>query len=68
MTKRIALGLCLLVCSAVCADEAKTAKAEIGKPAPNFTATGIDGETFTLKDKLKSGKKNVVLIFSRASW
>ena len=50
------------------ATPAANANAEVGKAAPNFTATGIDGEKFQLSDKLKAGKKNVVLIFSRANW
>lgn len=67
MINQVAIGVCLLAFSgAVQADE--SLKAEIGKPAPNFTATGIDGKSFELKDKLKSGEKNVVLIFSRANW
>ncbi len=48
------------------ADE--VAMVEVGKPAPDFTATGIDGKSFKLSDKLKDGKKNVALMFSRANW
>lgn len=40
----------------------------VGKAAPDFTATGIDGETFKLSEKLKDGKSNVALMFSRANW
>ncbi|APZ90723.1 peroxiredoxin family protein [Fuerstiella marisgermanici] len=55
-----------IACPFSFADEAS--KVEISSPAPDFTATGIDGKAFKLSDKLKSGKKNVVLIFSRAHW
>ena len=41
---------------------------EVGKPAPDFTVTGIDGKTFKLSEKLNSKETNVVLIFSRANW
>ncbi|HAD62137.1 MAG TPA: hypothetical protein DCG12_23100 [Planctomycetaceae bacterium] len=41
---------------------------EVGRKAPDFEMTGIDGKKFKLSDKLKSGRKNVVLIFSRANW
>ena len=57
---------CLLLSGAVCmADESP--KAAVGKPAPDFTATGIDGKEFTLSKKV-SGGKNIVLMFSRAHW
>lgn len=47
---------------------AKPASVEVGKPAPDFTVTGIDGKKFKLSDKLKKGDTNVALIFSRANW
>ena len=57
---------CLWLLSAVCcADDA--AKVAVGKPAPDFTATGIDGKEFTLAERLAGGK-NIVLMFSRAHW
>ncbi len=40
--------------------------AVVGKSAPDFEATGIDGKKFKLSDKI--GKKNIVLMFSRAYW
>ena len=40
---------------------------EIGKPAPDFTVTGIDGKEFKLSDITGSGK-HVGLMFSRANW
>jgi cytochrome oxidase Cu insertion factor (SCO1/SenC/PrrC family) len=44
-----------------------SAKVEVGRQAPDFAMTGIDGQTFKLSDKL--GKdQHVVLIFSRAHW
>ena len=42
-------------------------KVSVGKPAPDFTVTGIDGKSFKLSDITATGK-NVVLIFSRAHW
>ena len=43
------------------------AKVEVGKKAPDFTATGIDGKKFKLSERM--GKdKNIVLLFSRANW
>lgn len=42
-------------------------KVEVGKQAPDFVMTGIDGKEFRLSDKI--GKENnVVLMFSRANW
>ncbi len=61
----MATASCLLSMSSTHAQPA--AKVEIGKPAPDFTATGRDGKKFKLSDKV--GKdKNIVLLFSRASW
>ena len=66
--KRILMGCgCLLLLGAVCfADDAADAVA-VGKPAPDFTVTGIDGKQFKLSDKTATGK-NVALMFSRAHW
>jgi len=59
--------LCLgLLTSTSAADEMP--KVEVGKPAPDFSMTGIDGKMFKLSDKLKVGDRNVVLMFSRANW
>ena len=62
---RVIACLCLIAVAAM-ADE--TPKVEIGKPAPDFAVTGIDGKTFKLSDKLAAGDKNIVLLFSRANW
>ena len=43
------------------------AKVEVGKKAPDFTVTGIDGKKFKLSDRLGK-EKHIVLMFSRASW
>ena len=40
---------------------------EVGKAAPDFTMTGVDGKDFKLSDVTSSGK-NVALMFSRAHW
>lgn len=42
--------------------------AKVGKPAPDFVATGIDGNPVKLSARVATGKKNIVLVFSRASW
>ena len=42
-------------------------KVEVGKPAPDFVMTGIDGQQLKLSDKLGQ-EKNIVLMFSRAHW
>jgi len=38
-------------------------KAQLNKPAPDFTLTDLNGEPITLSNFY--GKKNVVLIFNR---
>lgn len=55
----------MLVCS-VCVAQGNPV--EVGSPAPDFVATGIDGKPFKLSEKLASGEKNIVLLFSRAHW
>jgi hypothetical protein len=65
MKRSILSCSCLLLLGAVCfADDAPPA---IGKPAPDFTVTGIDGKQFKLSEKTASGK-NIVLMFDRAHW
>ena len=64
--RTLAVGLVLTASPSVFADEVHEAK--VGQAAPDFTATGIDGKEFKLSEKLKSGEKNIVLLFSRASW
>lgn len=67
MLRRTTFAACLLaVAATTMADE--IASVEVGKPAPDFTVTGIDGKTFKLSDKLKDGGKNIALMFSRANW
>ena len=75
MLVRTLILAALCVCtSANCADDDPTAsatttgKATVGKPAPDFTATNIEGQEFKLSDKLKDTDQPVVLVFSRASW
>lgn len=48
-------------------DPKAPAKLEVGESAPNFEVTGIDGEKFSLEQKLENGK-HIVLMFSRAHW
>ena len=42
------------------------AEAAVGAAAPDFVATGLDGELTSLSEYL--GEQNVVLAFSRANW
>lgn len=42
------------------------ARVEVGAKAPDFEATGLDGEAVSLSDYL--GEQNVVVAFSRANW
>ena len=58
---------CLLLLAAVCTAEDAPNAVAVGKPAPDFTVTGIDGKQFKLSDKTSSGK-NVALLFDRAHW
>ena len=48
--------------------EEKPTKVEKDAKAPDFTMSGLDGKPFKLSEKLKSGEKNIVLLFSRAHW
>jgi hypothetical protein len=47
--------------------QSKPVKVEKGKPAPDFSMTGVGGNDFRLSERI-GGEKNVVLMFSRASW
>ena len=40
----------------------------IGQQAPDFSATGIDGKPWKLSSLRGKQGKNVVLLFTRASW
>ena len=51
-----------------CRADADEVKVQVGKPAPDFTVTGIDGKPFKLSEKLNGGKTNVAVMFSRAHW
>ena len=59
--------VCVFNNAASAADE-KPQLLEVGKQAPNFSVTGVDGKSVELKNRLEGGKRNVVLIFSRANW
>lgn len=64
--KRLVIPLILMfICSISVAQESGV---RIGAAAPDFVATGIDGKSFKLSEKLASGEKNIVLLFSRAHW
>lgn len=39
---------------------------KVNEPAPQFSLTGTDGATISLKDY--AGKSKVVLVFYRGSW
>lgn len=62
----LAAVVCLTAGSVATADESP--QVAVGKAAPDFTATGIDNKPFKLSEKLSSGDKNIVLLFSRAHW
>lgn len=67
MLRILTIGSCLLMFGNVCFADEAVMEAALGKPAPDFSVTGIDGEQFKLSEKTASGK-NVVLMFSRAHW
>lgn len=58
---------CLLTLTAVCPAAEDEIEVAVGKPAPDITLTGIDGEQFKLSQIFKGGKR-VGLMFSRAHW
>lgn len=61
------LGAVLVVAMLPVSLLAKEETAEVGKSAPDFVATGIDGKEFKLSSKI-SKDKNIIVAFSRASW
>ena len=64
----LALAGCLLtILPTLPAQDAAPAKVAVGKPAPDFTVTGIDGKPIKLSALTGKGK-NVVLLFDRAHW
>lgn len=67
MTGRFLAGTSVLLFALSCVSTGAAETASLGKPAPDFTATGIDGKPFKLSEKTATGK-NVVLMFSRAHW
>jgi peroxiredoxin len=64
MTRTLSLGLLFLVLPSLAAAQESTEKApqraELGKPAPDFTLTDLDGKAHRLSDYVKA-KKVVVL-------
>lgn len=63
------LTFLLICCSTAWTDASDAANAvAVGKPAPDFAVTGIDGKEFTLSDRLKDKEHHVLLVFSRAGW
>ena len=67
MIRFTTVAVCMAVLNSFAAAD-EVATIEVGKSAPDFVATGIDGKTFKLSDKLKTGDRNIALIFSRANW
>lgn len=59
--------LLILTAMTLLASAAYSEEVVVGKPAPDFSVTGIDGKSFKLSDKTGAGK-NVALMFSRAHW
>ena len=66
MKRFLSVAAVMFLTVAADAQEA-TDKVAVGKTAPDFAVTGIDGKIFKLSEKTKEGK-NVALIFSRANW
>ncbi|MCA9127398.1 MAG: hypothetical protein KDB22_09940 [Planctomycetales bacterium] len=67
MKRLIAAAFLLLAIAPAAPARGQEGKVQVGKLAPDFVVTGIDGKDFKLSSKL--GKdKNIVLMFSRASW
>jgi hypothetical protein len=62
-------SLCMFT-AIVCAGAISLSAAdlEVGSKAPDFSATGIDGKSTKLSSRFGDEGKNVVLLFSRASW
>lgn len=69
MRSVLAVAGCLLMMATVSSaqESSKNSKVAVGKPAPDFAVTGIDGTTMKLSDLTDKGK-NVVLLFDRAHW
>lgn len=66
MNRYAYLALAFMASMTICGAQ-NAERAEVGKLAPDFVMTGIDGKDFKLSDK--TGKhKHIVLIFSRAHW
>ena len=58
--------LCLTATVLFAANSLQAEEVAVGKPAPDFKATDIDGKEVKLSDWV--GKKQIVLVFSRAHW
>ena len=67
MKRFVLICSCLLLLGTLCLADDAASEVAVGKPAPDFTVTGIDGKQFKLSEKTGSGK-NVALMFSRAHW
>lgn len=66
MLRRILCVVLMIACSGTAALSAEDLK--VGGKAPDFSATGIDGKPTKLSSRFGDKGKNVVLLFSRASW
>ena len=61
------LSLLMLACWSASFGQEPVSDAKVGRPAPDFVMTGIDGQDAKLSQLTARGK-NVVLMFSRANW